>query len=116
MKGVLSVPSLPPPPAPPPSAPSPQLRAQIERDFGSMEDFRRALNNMLTDSRRGGHVWLVCTPGGKLRLTRTARDQPPLGKPLFQFSAPGGPPPPDWRDASDRFARHMGRRPPYPMP
>ena len=116
MKGVLLL--RPPPPPPPHDGPTPSLRAQIERDFGSMDDFRRALNHMLTDARRGGYVWLVCTPGGRLRLVRTARDIAPLGKVLFRFPAHSGsrPPNPDWKDASDRFDGHMGQRPPFPMP
>lgn len=116
MKGVLLL--RPPPPPPARDAPAPPLKAQIERDFGSIDDFRRALDHMLTDARRGGYVWLVCTPGGRLRLIRTARDVPPLGKVLFRFPSHSSsrPPKPDWQSASDRFDEHMDQRPPYPMP
>ena len=53
---------------PPQDKPSPRLAAQIERDFGSMNDFRRALGGMASDKRRGGEVCLVCSPDGRLRL------------------------------------------------
>lgn len=108
-------------PLPPPAhdRPSPPLAAQIGRDFGSMEDFRRALHTMTSDPRRGGCVSLVCTPDGRLRLVHTPPSAPPpRGEVLLRFPCPPGarPPRPDWRDASERFDRHMGRRPPYPTP
>lgn len=124
-----------PVPPPPNDGPAPSLEAQIRRDFGSMEDFRRILGGMLSDKRHGGYVWLVVTPHGRLRLVRTPPHVTPRGEILFRFPISGAPRPPrpsqpprpsrppepqpprpDWRDASDRYDRHMGRRPPYPMP
>lgn len=111
--------------------PSALLEAQIKRDFGSMEDFQRALGHMTADARRGGDVWLVLTPGGRLRLVHTPPNRRPRGLPLFRFPVspppppPGGPRPPhrppmpprpDWREINGQYERHMGRRPPYPTP
>ena len=107
----------PPPPPPAPDRPSPPLRAQIVRDFGSMDSFRRTLERMVSDKRHGGDVLLVCTPQGRLRLVRTPPGSKPRGEVLVRFPLHDGPPPkPDWRDVSDRYDRHMRHRPPYPMP
>lgn len=107
-----------PPPPPAPDRPSPPLKAQIDRDFGSMDGFRHALDAMLSDRRHGGYVNLVCTPDGRLRLVRTPPNGKPRGEVLFRFPLHGAPPPPkpDWRDVSDRYEKHMRRRPPYPAP
>lgn len=108
-----------PPMLPPPQdRPSPQLAAEINRDFGSMDDFHRTLKDLLSDPRHGGYVWLVCTPEGRLRLVRTPPHVKPRGKILFQVPTPGGarPPRPSWGQLSNEYDRHMQRRPPIPMP
>ena len=83
-----------------------------------MADFRRTLDHMLSDKRRGGDVWLVCTPQGRLRLVRTPPGKKPRGEVLFRFPRHGDrqPPKPDWHGASERYDKHMHHRPPYPMP
>ena len=109
----------PPPPPERGPRPSPPLAAQIDRDFGSMADFLRTLDGILSDKRHGGYVYLVCTPDGRLRLVRTPPHGKPRGEVLFRFplhgSPPAKPPRPDWKDVSDRYDRHMQNRPPYPL-
>lgn len=102
---------------PAPDSPPAPLLYQIERDFGSVEDFRRTLHHMLRD-KRGGYVNLVCSPGGRLRLVRTPVHVMPRGNVLLRLPAqPSLPPPrPDWGPMADRFNHHMQHRPPYPMP
>lgn len=98
--------------------------AQIERDFGSYRDFTRSLNALLRDGRKGGWVYLVCTPEGRLRLVRTPPDVIPRGKVLFRFPVappppPGHRPPPPpaipWQ-AEQLYSSHIAGRPPYPLP
>lgn len=93
------------------------LLHQIERDFGSMEGFRRTLGRMLRDGR-GGYVNLVCSPRGRLRLVRTPPHVLPRGEILLRLPARSAPPPPppDWGGIGRKFERHMQHRPPRPMP
>lgn len=108
----------PAPPPPPPDRPSPPLAAQIDRDFGSLKDFQRALEHMCADRRHGGNVWLICTPQGRLRLVHTPPGGRPLAPALCRIPLPCGPQPPrpDWLEANRRYDGHMASRPPYPMP
>lgn len=119
-------PLLPPPrPAPPPrpvpkppsDAPSPPLLHAIEREFGSLEGFRRTLARMLR-SRHGGYVNLVCSPRGRLRLVRTPAHVMPHGRLLLRLPAQPSARPPrlDWPAMSAAYEAHMDCRPPYPMP
>lgn len=106
-----------PPAPPPPPGPPPPLRAEIERDFGSVGDFARVLREMTSDPRRGGYVYLICTPDGRLRLVRLPAHAKPRGRVLMQFPVrPGPPPSPDWHGAGTRYAGHLRFRPPFPLP
>ena len=111
-------------PEPPrPHGPSPALRAQLERDFGSLRNFERELNATRRNGRKGGWVSLVCTRDGRLRLVRTPPHVPPMGRVLFRL--PVSPPGPDhpgnrlpaihWPAVSERFEQMLRSRPPYPL-
>jgi Fe-Mn family superoxide dismutase len=59
-------------------APSPELLAAINRDFGSMEQFKAAFRSVGLGRFGSGWAWLVAGPDGKLRLTSTANQDNPL--------------------------------------
>ena len=99
---------------PPPGGPgSGALLREIERSFGSLEDFRRILHSMTDDPRRSGWVYLVCAPDGRLRLVRTPRHVKPRGEVLLRIPAGGGRI--DWDTAGERYEHHMEQRPPFPL-
>ena len=91
------------------------LFAEIDRSFGSMEDFRCALRSLSADARHGGSVDLICTAEGALRLLPGASVHScvlmrvPRGDHAGEAVLP-------LRALAARYARHMQNRPPCPMP
>lgn len=66
--------------APPAEAgqPSPALNAAIERDFGSLDQFKAAFKAAGTGRFGSGWVWLIVGRDGKLAITSTANQDNPL--------------------------------------
>lgn len=66
--------------APPAQAgePSPALKAAIEANFGSLDDFKTAFKDAGTKRFGSGWVWLVVAPDGKLAITSTPNQDNPL--------------------------------------
>ncbi|MCS6986963.1 MAG: superoxide dismutase [Sphingomonadaceae bacterium] len=58
--------------------PSPALRAAIERDFGSLDAFRRAFEAAGLRQFGSGWVWLILRPDGQLAVTSTPNQDNPL--------------------------------------
>lgn len=58
--------------------PSPALKAAIERDFGSFEQFKAAFRAAGTGRFGSGGVWLVVKADGKLAITSTPNQDNPL--------------------------------------
>jgi len=74
------------------SEPSNELITQIEKDFGSLEEFQKAFNNEAKTQFGSGWAWLVYTNEGKLKVGNTANQDNPLmpdqdiqGIPLIAF-------------------------------
>lgn len=70
--------------------PSSGLLKQINRDFGSLENFKIKFNEAATGRFGSGWAWLVMTPEGKLVVSSTPNQDNPLmdvaevkGKPLL---------------------------------
>lgn len=94
------------------------LFAEIDRSFGSMEDFRRVLREQCADVRRGKSVHLICTPQGSLRLLHEAPHGRAHGNVLMTFAAAHDAQEPtvDLRLLALRYLRYLQTRPPYPLP
>jgi Fe-Mn family superoxide dismutase len=60
------------------AAPSAPLLAAIERDFGSMDQFKAAFRAAGLGRFGSGWAWLIVTPEGKLKVTSTANQDNPL--------------------------------------
>lgn len=58
--------------------PSAELKAAIEKEFGSIEDFQKAFQAAGAGQFGSGWVWLVLTPEGKLVITSTPNQDNPL--------------------------------------
>jgi len=59
-------------------APSAKLLALIERDFGSLADFKTKFAAAATGRFGSGWAWLIVDPAGKLKITSTANQDNPL--------------------------------------
>ncbi len=59
-------------------APSGKLAAAIERDFGSLEDLRKAIEAAAGARFGSGWVWLIVRDDGSLAVTSTANQDNPL--------------------------------------
>lgn len=59
-------------------APSAELKAAIERDFGSLEAMQTAFNQAAATRFGSGWAWLIVTKDGKLQVTSTANQDNPL--------------------------------------
>ena len=75
------------PPWPLPGLPLPEaaLTGAIDRCFGSMEDFLRALRHLSLSDQREGYTWLLSDRCGRLRLLFTPGQATAL--PLSPYSA-----------------------------
>lgn len=60
------------------SAPSPQLQAALQRDFGSLDQFKAAFKAAGTGRFGSGWAWLVVDAQGRLKVTSTANQDNPL--------------------------------------
>jgi len=58
-------------------SPSPELAAAIDRDFGSLDAFKAALNKAATSRFGSGWAWLIVRDG-KLEVTSTPNQDNPL--------------------------------------
>jgi Fe-Mn family superoxide dismutase len=66
--------------------PSDRLRAELERGFGSLEEFKRRFSEAATGEFGSGWAWLVREPGGSLRVRSSSDAENPLrtgSKPLL---------------------------------
>lgn len=59
-------------------APSVELKAAIERDFGSLQAMQSAFNQAAASRFGSGWAWLIVTKDGKLQVTSTANQDNPL--------------------------------------
>ena len=71
-------------------SPSPDLLAAINRDFGSLDQFKAAFRAAGLARFGSGWAWLIVTPDGKLKITSTPNQDNPLmdivadrGKPIL---------------------------------
>ncbi|MHC1750295.1 MAG: superoxide dismutase [Cellulosilyticaceae bacterium] len=71
----------------PNAAPSGNLKAAIERDFGSFEGFKKRFTEVALQTFGSGWTWLVKTPEGKLDIISTANQDTPLEKGLIPLVA-----------------------------
>ena len=60
------------------SEPSAAFKAAIERDFGSMENFKEQMGAAATKHFGSGWAWLVLTKDGTLKITTTPNQDSPL--------------------------------------
>ena len=60
--------------------PSAALAADLEATFGSFEDFKAAFTTAATSRFGSGWAWLVVNPDGKLEVTSTANQDPPISE------------------------------------
>lgn len=58
--------------------PSAALLKQINKDFGSFENFQSQFNQAATSRFGSGWAWLIVTPEGKLAVSSTANQDNPL--------------------------------------
>jgi Fe-Mn family superoxide dismutase len=58
--------------------PSAELRAAIDRDFGSLDQFKAAFKAAGLARFGSGWAWLIVTPDGKLKIVSTANQDNPL--------------------------------------
>ena len=58
--------------------PSGALAAAIDRDFGSLAEFRRRFAEAANDEFGSGWAWLVSEPGGRLRVISTTDAENPV--------------------------------------
>ena len=58
--------------------PSPELRAAIDRDFGSFENFRKEFTTAATGLFGSGWAWLSVDKDGKLHITQESNAGNPL--------------------------------------
>lgn len=59
-------------------APSAELQAALQRDFGSVEQFKAAFKAAGTSRFGSGWVWLIVGADGRLKITSTANQDNPL--------------------------------------
>lgn len=71
-------------------APSAALKARLEKDFGSVEDFKQQFSEAAGSVFGSGWAWLILTDAGKLAVTSTPNQDNPLmpvaemqGKPVM---------------------------------
>ncbi|GET26696.1 superoxide dismutase [Prolixibacter sp. NT017] len=62
----------------PKTAPEGALKSAIERDFGSLEDFKEKFSNAAATLFGSGWAWLVKNADGKLEIVQTANAGNPL--------------------------------------
>jgi len=62
----------------PKTAPEGDLKSAIERDFGSLEDFKEKFSNAAATLFGSGWAWLVKNADGKLEIVQTANAGNPL--------------------------------------
>lgn len=55
-----------------------ELKTSIERDLGSIEDFKEAFENAAATQFGSGWAWLVVDSEGKLSVTKTGNQDSPL--------------------------------------
>ena len=91
--------------------PSPELLAQIEASFGSLEAMQAQFNQAAAGRFGSGWAWLIRRPDGRLAITSTANQDNPLmnlpgierGTPLVGLDV--------WEHAY--YLRYQNRRPDY---
>ena len=105
----------------------------VTRDFGSVQELRRAFLRLAQRGGESGCVWLIAAPGGEVEVVLTKNRQVPRGsvlacadlwdggrvsfrkesaeeKCLRRWRAI------DWDDVAARYDALMSRRPLYPAP
>lgn len=105
----------------------------VTRDFGSVQELRRAFLRLAERGGENGCVWLTVSPGGEVKVVLTRDRQVPRGsvlacadlwdggrvsfrkesveeKCLRRWRAI------DWDDVSARYDALLARVPPYPAP
>ena len=110
-----------------------RLAYAVVRDFGSVQELRRAFLRLAEKGGGNGCVWLITAPGGEVKVVLTGNRQTPLGcvlacadlwdggrvsfrkesaeeKCLRRWRGI------DWNDAAARYDALMARVPPYPTP
>lgn len=90
--------------------PSAQLMQQINRDFGSFENFKTTFNQAAIGQFGSGWAWLILNSEGKLQITSTPNQDNPLmdvvkvkGQPLLGLDV--------WEHAY--YLKHQNRRADY---
>lgn len=60
------------------------IASAIEQEFGSFQNFKDNFKQMAMSQFGSGWVWLVVTPDGELKITKT----PNAGNPIFEMNTP----------------------------
>ena len=115
------------------SAHSHRFADAVARDFGSVQELRRAFLRLAEKGGESGCVWLIVAPGGEVEVVLTNARQTPRGsvlvcadlwdggrvsfrkesteeKCLRRWRAI------DWTDVTSRYDAVMARKPRYPAP
>ena len=115
------------------SAPSRRFNSAVKRDFGSVQELRRAFLRLAERGGESGCVWLITAPNGEVEVVLTRNRQVPRGsvlacadlwdggrvsfrkesaeeKCLRRWRAI------DWDDVAARYDALMVRVPRYPAP
>lgn len=70
-----------------PTEPTAEVRAWIDRDFGSIESFRTRFKDAAVRRFGSGWVWLVVAADGKLRVISTSNVETPIAGDLWPLLA-----------------------------
>jgi len=61
-----------------PAEPNTEVRAWIDRDFGSLDDFKKQFKEAAVGRFGSGWAWLVIAPDGKLQVVSTSNAETPI--------------------------------------
>lgn len=65
------------------TVPSNSLALALERDLGSLEEWRRQMKEQAMGQFGSGYAWLVSDPDGRLMVIRTPNQETPLAQGLW---------------------------------
>lgn len=115
------------------SAPSRRFNSAVKRDFGSVQELRRAFLRLAEKGGERGCVWLIVAPCGEVEVVLTKNRQVPRGSVLACAEAWDGGRVSfckesteekclrrwraiDWDDVAARYDALLACRPRYPAP
>ena len=110
-----------------------RFASAVTRDFGSVQELRRAFLRLAEHGGKNGCVWLIVTPGGEVKIVLTGDRHIPRGSVLACVDLWDGGRVSfqkesaeekylrhwrtiDWNDVVTRYDALLARRPRYPVP